>query len=544
MTRRRRHSHDPPAWRVPARAKPAMISVVVLIVIALLSLAGFAFVEVMLGEHLAARAMTDRAAARATVDSAVELLAMAIEQPPQERADDFGSLVDNAEHLQAQPLPGADDDPRACRFTVLTPLAEEPGAGPVRFGLEDESTRLNLLAVLRWDQSQPGTGRTSLMALPGMTLEVADAILDWMDADDTPREFGAESEYYSSLEPAYLPAQSPPAALEELLLVRGVSRRMLLGLDRNRNLRIDPDEVPEEDSYSTDSGSQSLPPGGWSTWLTLASAERVAGPAGEPPIDLNQPDLALLHEQLTATYDRNFASFAVAYRQFGPAPPATTGGPAGPSTASWNGASAELPAPNFQRRAAFSLRTVYDLYDVSVLVPSSGAGTAPQVLRSPWGADRDYFRAPERLEQLARLGCGPGAVIVGRVNLWLAPAEVLGAIPGWSPSLVDEILAKRPAQFDPLAAEAPPLSWLVENDLLDAAQLRQAAAFLTRGGQVFRAQVISKTPGGSPLRAAIVLDATRRPVRLLDYEALTAVGPGWTDQVLWGASAQPVLSTR
>ena len=33
--------------------------------------------------------------------------------------------------------------------------------------------------------------------VPGMTEELADGILDFIDADDEPRELGAESEYYA-----------------------------------------------------------------------------------------------------------------------------------------------------------------------------------------------------------------------------------------------------------------------------------------------------------------------------------------------------------
>ena len=38
-----------------------------------------------------------------------------------------------------------------------------------------------------------------------MTEEIADAILDWLDEDEEPREYGAESDYYSSLSPGYAP---------------------------------------------------------------------------------------------------------------------------------------------------------------------------------------------------------------------------------------------------------------------------------------------------------------------------------------------------
>ena len=48
-----------------------------------------------------------------------------------------------------------------------------------------------------------------LMGLPGMTDDMADAILDWIDADDTPREQGAESDFYGSLDHGYAPAERP-----------------------------------------------------------------------------------------------------------------------------------------------------------------------------------------------------------------------------------------------------------------------------------------------------------------------------------------------
>ena len=58
-----------------------------------------------------------------------------------------------------------------------------------------------------------------LMAMPGMTDDVADAILDWIDEDDEPREYGAEWDYYAQLQPPYKPKNGPLDTVEELLLV-------------------------------------------------------------------------------------------------------------------------------------------------------------------------------------------------------------------------------------------------------------------------------------------------------------------------------------
>ena len=86
------------------------------------------------------------------------------------------------------------------------------------------------------------------MSLPGMTDEVADAILDWIDPDDTPRQFGAEAETYRTLGVPYSPRNGVPQCLEELLLVRGVTRDLLFGADANLNRQIDPEEGRGADS--------------------------------------------------------------------------------------------------------------------------------------------------------------------------------------------------------------------------------------------------------------------------------------------------------
>jgi hypothetical protein len=75
-----------------------------------------------------------------------------------------------------------------------------------------------------------------------MTIEIADAILDWLDDDDEPREFGAEANTTRRW-PPYAPKNGPLETVEELLLVRGVTPQLLFGCDVNRNGMVDPDEM-------------------------------------------------------------------------------------------------------------------------------------------------------------------------------------------------------------------------------------------------------------------------------------------------------------
>jgi len=77
--------------------------------------------------------------------------------------------------------------------------------------IEDASARLNLNSC----------SAESLLALPGVTPEMADSLLDWRDRDDQPRDQGAELEYYQALDPPYEPANRSLERLEELLQVRG-----------------------------------------------------------------------------------------------------------------------------------------------------------------------------------------------------------------------------------------------------------------------------------------------------------------------------------
>jgi DNA uptake protein ComE-like DNA-binding protein len=58
---------------------------------------------------------------------------------------------------------------------------------------------------------------------------VSDSILDWIDPDDDTRPAGAESDYYLGLTPSYNAKNAPIDNLDELQLVKGVTREMFNG---------------------------------------------------------------------------------------------------------------------------------------------------------------------------------------------------------------------------------------------------------------------------------------------------------------------------
>lgn len=60
---------------------------------------------------------------------------------------------------------------------------------------------------------------------------IADSIIDWTDADDLHQVNGAESEYYEGLDRPYRAKNAFFDSVEELLLVRGVTREIFYGHD-------------------------------------------------------------------------------------------------------------------------------------------------------------------------------------------------------------------------------------------------------------------------------------------------------------------------
>lgn len=58
---------------------------------------------------------------------------------------------------------------------------------------------------------------------------IADSIMDWRDPDDFYRLNGAENDYYQSLKEPYNCKNGPLDSIEELLLVRGITREIFYG---------------------------------------------------------------------------------------------------------------------------------------------------------------------------------------------------------------------------------------------------------------------------------------------------------------------------
>ncbi len=143
------------------------------------------------------------------------------------------------------------------------------------FGLVDEASKLNLnTATLEM-----------LEALPGMTVELAAAIVDWRDEDSEPTENGAEDEIYARLNPARRAKNAPFETVEELRLVNGATLEILYGEDTNLNGVLDLNENDGDDSPPPDNRDGRLQPG-LLEYVTVYSRQPNTSPTGSARINI------------------------------------------------------------------------------------------------------------------------------------------------------------------------------------------------------------------------------------------------------------------
>ena len=117
-----------------------------------------------------------------------------------------------------------------------SPYSGQVGDGGYSVKIFDESGRLYLNAPPE-QLEQLLRNLIGNLGFEGTTLDtIVDSILDWKDKDDLHRLHGAESDYYQSLPSPYKAKNSNFDTLEELLLVKGVTRELLYGAGKQKGL--------------------------------------------------------------------------------------------------------------------------------------------------------------------------------------------------------------------------------------------------------------------------------------------------------------------
>ena len=100
------------------------------------------------------------------------------------------------------------------------------GEGTVSLTMNELESKININAA---DGPLLQQTLTAMGADANAISVVSDSILDWIDPDDNTRPAGAESDYYLGLTPSYNAKNAPIDNLDELQLVKGVTRDMFNG---------------------------------------------------------------------------------------------------------------------------------------------------------------------------------------------------------------------------------------------------------------------------------------------------------------------------
>jgi DNA uptake protein ComE-like DNA-binding protein len=588
-------------------SRSGVVLLVVLVVVAMLALGAYSFVQLMNIEARGAQSYGRLVQAREAADSGVHYAAAILLD--QKFSGALGTDAYDAStmfHGQVVTDESAGTPRLRCRFSLVAPREGSYGPDYWRHGLIDESSKINLNALPAMLQavqgsqsgadtgggggagtgggtgastsSAAGTGTATsnpVLYLPNMTPEIADAILDWIDSDDTPREYGVESEYYQSLSPPYLPRNGPLHSLDELLLIAGVTPRLLYGEDANHNGILDPNEDDSSLSYPYDDGNGTLDRG-WLPYITLYTHEPNTDIWDTPRINLNGQDLQALFDTLAADpdFDEEKATFIVAYRLFGPA---TSGqnqsgqnqsnqnqsnqnssnqgqsgrdsgsnqnqnsgqsqGQGGQSGQSSSGSTQTIAGLDASGGPKQNIQSVVDLIGAAVnakLPLQSGQNTAAtKELKSPFvEAELDSY-----LDMLLdRTTTVETKDLPGRINVNTAQFPVLMALPGMTEELGDAIVAARgTSDSDPDALSNLGVSWMISSGAVTKDQFKTVQPYITGRSLVFRVQVTGYYEEGGPVgRVEAVIDMSGTSPRVKHWRDLSRLGRGFDPQTLMG----------
>ncbi|UCD57110.1 MAG: general secretion pathway protein GspK [Candidatus Hydrogenedentota bacterium] len=325
----------------------------------------------------------------------------------------------------------------------------------------DEAAKLNLNTA----------SREQLLRLEeeGMTEEIADAILDWRDEDDDPKQGGAEIGYYENLRYGYKIRNGQFKTIRELLLVKGINEHLLYGEDTNLNGMLDYNEKDGDESPPLDNKDDKLDQG-FIAYFTCYSYDRNRDASGMERTNINQGDEESLARDLSIS--RSHAKWIVENRDYG-------------SIADLIKEDSREEPPrdleeNPERAVALDLQTFKNIADK---ITVNDEGTIP-----------------------------------GRININTAPREVLIVLLGGdedSEEIADGIITYR----DGLTSGMESIGELLNAESVNVKTFKEIANFITTRSDVFTIQCVARTDRGqgrgTRLKTEAVVDRSRTPCKIL-----------------------------
>lgn len=291
------------------------------------------------------------------------------------------------------------------------------------YGLIDEASKLNLnTATLEM-----------LEMLPQMTPELAAAIIDWRDSDQTPSQNGAESDTYMRRNPSYRAKDANFESIDELRLVMGAEFDLLYGEDANMNGALDLNENDATTSLPLDNRDGKLDPG-ILEYVTVYTKEGMLRSDGTKKINVAGTDQAALRTLLQERFSASRANEILSRVSGGGGP---GGGGAGGGAA---------------------INSLLQFYIRSGMTTEEFAQIEPEITVSDTAKQ-------------------------GLININTASETVLACIPGIGTDKASTVVAYRRGNVDKLTSVA----WLLE--AIDQASAIQAAPYVTTHSYQFTADI-------------------------------------------------------
>lgn len=398
----------------------------------------------------------------------------------------------------------------AWRFSVCAANLDGP-TDTMRYGITPESSKLNLNAC-RPEQIEQLLTPILLGLQIENPQELINALIDWTDRDSDLTLGGAESEYYNTLSPPYNAKNGPLDTLEEMLLIKGFSARVLYGEDVNLNGILDANEDDGDASFPYDDDGDGVLDMGILPFVTIWSREPDTALDNKPRISLRLPAAAFSAALAATVQEGELSETALAY----------------------------LTQLKSQNVDLSGLRSPADLYATDeadegdgaedggrppASQPTSGRGGRGRVTLPPspltpadMPAIMDRFTVREVRENSPPL-------VAGLINLNTAPAAVLRLVPGITEDAVTKIVElRRQLPYDSRKTTA----WPLVAGAVDGATFKRIAPYVTTKSYQFRVEVLGYADHAKLARRLEWIIEMVGPLAQVKYHReLTGLGRAW-----------------
>lgn len=337
------------------------------------------------------------------------------------------------------------------------------------FGLIDEASKLNLNTATV----------EMLQMLPGMTPDLAAAIVAWRSSSST-QTGGADDSTYARLNPPYKCKHAPFETVEELRLVYGMTTDLLYGEDININGVLDPYENDGDALPPADNRDGKLDPGIFE-YVTVYTREPNTGRT-------NVNNTQQLAQLLQTRFGTQRANEILA--RLSTTPGTTQRPPAQGAQPNSTGQAAPAAQP-----ATMRVSSLLEFYIRSGMTIDEFEQIAPEITAS----DAQY--------------------VEGLVNVNTAPEAVLACIPGIGPQNAPALVAYRQSHSDRLSSVA----WVIE--VLGEQNALLAAPYITTRSYQFTADIAAVGRFGRGYqRVRFVFDTSEGLPKIIYRRDLTHMG--------------------